>query len=57
MNAPIGHSVAIVQPAPEHRLTGTDRIEAALKELRDEMDRADRAGNDSSVTDSDGCTH
>jgi hypothetical protein len=56
MNAPIGHAVAVVQPPPEHKLTGTDRIEAVLKELR-EMDRADRTGNDQSATDSDGCTH
>jgi hypothetical protein len=56
MNAPIGHAVAVVQHPPEHQPTSTDRIEAALKELR-EMDRADRAGNDPSATDSDGCTH
>jgi hypothetical protein len=43
MNAPIGHAVAVVQPPPEHKLTGTDRIEAVLKELR-EMDRADEDG-------------
>jgi DNA-binding transcriptional MerR regulator len=33
LNPVLGHSVSIVQHAPEHRETSTDRIERALREL------------------------
>jgi hypothetical protein len=48
MNAPIGHAVAVVQPPPEHKLTGIDRIEAVLRELRG-MDRKDGCAPDDST--------
>jgi hypothetical protein len=36
LNAPIGHAVQVIQPAPEHQETSTDRIEKALAALREE---------------------
>jgi hypothetical protein len=44
LNPPIGHAVRVVQHAPEHRQTSTDRIEAALNALECPAAVAERPG-------------